>query len=275
MKPVQSSQPGGIRTPVRCIIVDDEQLGRINLRLALEPHTNWQIVRECAHAAAARQALSEQTVDVIFLDIRMPGDSGLQLARELLAATTQGLDNKLPLIIFVTTFEQHAIEAFEIHALDYLLKPIADERLHTALLRAEAMLEQQQQSALARSFRQFLIDEEPAQASQSYWQQIYIPAPGKIDTLQVCEVLWLESAGNYVQLHLAQRTALFRITISKLQQHLNPADFIRIHRRYLVSRPQILSLLTEPSLSLRLRCGATLPVSQSYLQDLKAALHNN
>ena len=134
---------------IRALIVDDEEPGRINLRYGLAAHANWQLVAECASAAAARAVLDEQEVDVIFLDIQMPQETGLALARELAQR------EEPPLVIFATAYNEHAIEAFEVHALDYLLKPFDDQRLAQALERAAAMLEQRQRAAYARALRAF------------------------------------------------------------------------------------------------------------------------
>ena len=126
---------------VRYLIVDDEPPGRANLRLALGAHPDWRLVAECDGTAAARTVLAAQEVDVIFLDIQMPAESGLVLAREISRLRAP------PLIVFVTAYSEHAIDAFEVHALDYLLKPLSDARLAQAVERIGAMLGQRQREA--------------------------------------------------------------------------------------------------------------------------------
>ncbi|MDQ1814585.1 response regulator [Massilia sp. CCM 9210] len=126
---------------VRALIVDDEEPGRVNLRYALADHPRWQVAGECPSVAAAQAFIASQDVDVVFLDIQMPGNSGMVLARAL-----AGLANP-PLVIFVTAHNAFALDASEVHALDYLLKPVHDARLATALARAESMLELRQRRA--------------------------------------------------------------------------------------------------------------------------------
>ncbi|MGO4382478.1 LytR/AlgR family response regulator transcription factor [Pseudoduganella sp. RAF53_2] len=120
------------------MIIDDEAPGRKNLRLAMATHLDWLLVAECDSTTSARTVLRSQVVDVIFLDIQMPAESGLALAREI------SLLHEPPLIVFVTAYSEHAVDAFEVHALDYLLKPMSDARLAQAVERSKSMLQQRQ-----------------------------------------------------------------------------------------------------------------------------------
>jgi two-component system, LytTR family, response regulator len=247
---------------IRALIVDDEEPGRINLRYGLAPHEGWQLVGECASVAAARAVLAAQEVDVIFLDIQMPQETGLALARELAQRENP------PLVIFATAYNEHAIEAFEVHALDYLLKPFDDQRLAQALERAAAMLEQRQRAAYARAMRAFAAPE------QSYLQQLNVRSVGRIECVQVAEVLWIEAAGNYVELRLPERRVLHRVPLARLEQHLDPACFLRVHRRALVRVGEVASLErdAEGASQLVLRCGDRVPVSERHLPAVKALL---
>lgn len=247
---------------IRALIVDDEEPGRINLRYGLAPHAGWEVVGECASAAAARAALDGQAVDVIFLDIQMPQETGLALARELAQR------EEPPLVIFATAYNEHAIEAFEVHALDYLLKPFDDQRLAQALERAAAMLEQRQRAAYARAMRAFAAPE-PA-----WLQQLNVRSVGRIECVQVDEVLWIEAAGNYVELRLAQRRVLHRVPLARLEQHLDPASFLRVHRRAMVRVSEVAALErdAEGGSQLLLRCGDRVPVSERHLAAVKALL---
>lgn len=247
---------------IRALIVDDEEPGRINLRYGLAPHEDWQLVGECASAAAARAALEAQEVDVLFLDIQMPQESGLALAREL------SQREHPPLVIFVTAYNEHAIEAFEVYALDYLLKPFDDQRLAQALERAASMLEQRQRAAYARAMRAF------AEPDPAWLQQLNVRSVGRIECVQVDEVLWIEAAGNYVELHLAQRRVLHRVPLARLEQHLDPACFLRVHRRALVRMSEVAKLErdVDGSSQLLLRCGDRVPVSERHLPAVKALL---
>jgi two-component system LytT family response regulator len=249
--------------PIRYLIVDDEEPGRINLRLALADHAGWELAAECDGTAAARASLANGDVDVVFLDVQMPGESGLVLARELARL------REPPLIVFVTAYSAHAVDAFEVHALDYLLKPLDDARLAQAVERAAAMLRQRQREAYGAALRDY------AQADAApYPQRIGVRSVGRIEQVVVDEILWMEAAGNYVELHLPARTVLHRITLNRLEALLDPARFLRVHRGAIVRRDQIASLATggEGSHRLALRCGRAVPVSGSYLAALKAAM---
>jgi len=247
---------------IRALIVDDEEPGRINLRYGLAPYPEWQVVAECGSAAAARAVLAQQAVDVVFLDIQMPQESGLALARSL------AQQDEPPLVVFVTAFNAHAVEAFEVHALDYLLKPFDDQRLAQALERAAAMLQQRQRAAYGRALRDYAAP--PVQ----YWQQLNVRSVGRIECVQLDEVLWIEAAGNYVELRLAQRRLLHRVPIGRLEQHLDPASFLRVHRSAIVRRAQVAALerLEDGSSQLLLRCGDKVPVSERHLAAVRALL---
>lgn len=255
--------------PRRAIIVDDEAPGRVNLRYALAEHPQWQVAGEFAGAAAARAFLTVHDVELIFLDIHMPQESGLALARTL-AQSAQP-----PLIVFVTAFDAHAIEAFEVHALDYLLKPIDEARLLDTLARADAMLTQRQRAAHADAVRGYFIDADRTGAPASYWTQINVRSIGSIERIVLDDVLWIAAAGNYVELHLHARTVLHhRIPISRLEQHLDPRDFVRTHRRFIVRIDQCAALITpiDGACALTLRCGAAVPVSEQGLARVRACM---
>ena len=247
---------------IRALIVDDEEPGRANLRYMLAAHPGWEVAGECASAAAARAAFDAQEIDVVFLDIQMPQETGLALAREL------ALRPEPPLVIFATAYNEHAVEAFEVHALDYLLKPFDDQRLAQALERAAAMLEQRQRAAYARAMRAFAAPE------QGYLQQLNVRSVGRIECVQVDEVLWIEAAGNYVELRLPQRRVLHRVPLARLEQHLDPASFLRVHRRALVRTGEVAALErdAEGGSQLLLRCGDRVPVSERHLAAVKALL---
>ncbi len=251
---------------VRYLIVDDEAPSRANLRLALATHPDWRLVAECDGAAAARTALAQNEVDVIFLDIQMPVESGLVLAREISRLRTP------PLIVFVTAYSEHAVDAFEVHALDYLLKPLNDARLAQAIERIGALLGQRQREAYGEALRDY-VDAGAGQAKERL-ERINVRSVGRIEQIRVDDILWVESAGNYVELHLEGRTVLHRITLNRLEALLDPAGFLRVHRSAIVRRSQIARLETvgDGSYRLTLRCGATVAVSERYLGALKSAM---
>jgi two-component system LytT family response regulator len=249
--------------PVRYMIVDDEEPGRVNLRLALAAHPGWSLAAECDSAAAARTALAAQEVDIIFLDIQMPTETGLALARDISRLRMP------PLIIFVTAYSVHAIDAFEVHALDYLLKPVDDARLAQAVERSEAMLRHRQREAYGEALRNYVDS-----GNSEYLDSLSVRSVGRIEQVRVQDILWIESAGNYVELHLASRTVLHRIPLSRLESLLRPDEFMRVHRGGIVRRDQLESLevVGDGSYRLTLRCGSVVAVSERYVNTLKACI---
>jgi len=250
----------------RVLIVDDEEPGRINLRHALAAHPGWLLAGECADAAAARAFLHAQAVDLVLLDIHMPFESGLELARAL------ALDAQPPLIVFVTAHDAHALEAFAVHALDYLLKPVDDEDLARALARAATLIEQRQLAAHANALRDWAAA--GTGAAPAYLAQLNVRSVGRIDCVRLDEVFWIEAAGNYVELHMQGRRLLHRVPIGTLERHLDPAMFVRVHRSALVRADQMTGLHTGSDGLRRvlLRCGSAVPVSDRHLPRVRARL---
>lgn len=244
---------------MRALIVDDEEPGRVNLRYALAEHPGWSVVAECASVDAANAALAQCEVDVVFLDIQMPKDSGLVLARALAAQPAP------PLVIFVTAHDAFAIEAFEVHALDYLLKPVNDERLAAALARAEAMLQQRQRAAYGQALRSYVAD------TGNYLQRLSVRSIGSIECIDLADVHWIEACGNYVQLHMAGRSVMHRSAVSRLAERLDPAVFMQVHRRAIVRADQLARLDTasDGAHRLHLRCGPQVAVSDRYVAAIR------
>lgn len=242
------------------LIVDDEVHARTNLRLALAPLGDWAVAGDCSSAAAARAFLRAHDVDLVLLDVQMPQESGIEMARSLSQLEMP------PLIVFATAHGGHALEAFDVHALDYIVKPVDDGRLHHAMSRARVLLEQR--AIYTRALRQFT---DPA---PGFWRELIVRSVGRMDKVALEQVLWIETAGNYVELHLAERTLLHRTTLTELVQYLDPDEFLRIHRRILVRRDEVMGLrqLQEGSYVVALRCGQSLPVSERYWATVKSGL---
>jgi two-component system LytT family response regulator len=254
---------------VRYLIVDDEPPGRTNLRLAMKAHAGWQLVGECEGTADARAVLASQEVDVVFLDVQMPLESGLVLARELSRL------REPPLIVFVTAHSAHAIEAFEVHALDYLLKPLDDARLAQAVERCAAMLGGRQRAAYGAALRDYAAaGADDAGDATRRVDHINVRSVGRIERIAIDDICWIESAGNYAQLHLPGRTVLHRITLNGMAALLPPGAFLRVHRGAIVRRDQIARLDSsgDATWRLHLRCGGAVAVSERYLDAVKAAM---
>jgi two-component system LytT family response regulator len=213
--------------------------------------------------------LSRQQPDLVLLDIRMHRQSGLDYAAELAAMPDP------PLVIFVTAYDEHALTAFEVHALDYLLKPLDDGRLAQALGRAERMLQQRQQS-LAASTLQAFVQERQSEAmhtARPALTQLVVRSVGTLERVAVSEVRWMTSAGNYVTLHLASgRQLLHRSTLSALEERLPPGEFLRLHRSAMVRPAEITGLTAQGDgvYSARLRDGSSVAVSERHLAAVRA-----
>lgn len=247
------------------LVVDDEVPARFNLESALSDHPQWQLAGSCAGVQSARVALSAGPVDLIFLDVQMPRENGFVLARELCN------QEEPPLIIFVTAYDRYAIEAFDVHALDYLLKPFDNQRFAVSLQRAETLLMQRQKKAYGDALRGYVHETDPGPGSVHYLQKLSVRSVGKIESVLLDDVLWMRAAGNYVELHTRERMILHRIPISQLADRLDPARFIRVHRSILIDINQtaVLTAQGDDSHQLTLRCGATVPVSERYLEQVR------
>ncbi|MFZ6708567.1 LytR/AlgR family response regulator transcription factor [Undibacterium sp. TC9W] len=258
---------------IRSIIVDDEEHARITLGYALSKYAEWQVLAVLKNAAAAREFLAQNTVDVVFLDIQMPRESGLELARRLAA------QSRPPLIIFVTAYNVHAIDAFELHALDYLLKPFSQDRFAKTLARAMEMLSLTQQPAYAQALAACLVagQHKAAESAGSgelqpaYLQQVTVRSVGEMECIQLADVHWIGAAGNYVELHLGQRVVLHRVALSKLEEYLDPRQFIRVHRGAIVrtDQPVHLQVMGNGGYQLSLRSGSEVAVSKNYIDALR------
>ncbi len=255
----------------RCLIVDDEALSRLNLRAALADYSEWQVIAEAADASVALQLCQQHQPDLIFLDIQMPGDTGLNFARQLLQSGI--VREKMPLLIFVTAYSEHALAAFEVHALDYLLKPLDDRRLLASLQRASSLLAQQQRANYAAALDDFLHLSQTSTVP-SYWQHLSVASPGRLERINLHEVSHFSAAGNYVELHLTDRQLLHRIAISKLMAQLDPECFLQIHRKHIINLRflQQLNWQAERQYEVVLSNGIQLAASERYLDAIRAAL---
>lgn len=254
---------------LRCLILDDEPLGRSNLRYALAAHPRWRIVAECEGVPQALAQLQAGPVDLAFVDIQMPGESGISLARRLTVA------EEPPIVVFVTAYDRYAIEAFTVHALDYLLKPFDDQRFAMTLERAEALVRLRQPGMYAPALRGGVDDVDAGQAGRPpRLSALSVRSVGRIESVPLAEVLWISAAGNYVELHLAERTVLHRVPLSQLERRLDPAVFLRVHRSHIVRRDQCAALrvVGDGMYTLTLRGGAQLAVSARFAAEVRALL---
>lgn len=214
---------------IRTIIVDDEPLACERIRMLLEREQDVAIVAECRNGADALRAIERLNPDLLFLDIQMPELNGFELLSTLSLV-------QIPVTIFVTAYEQYAIKAFDVCALDYLLKPFDRERFTRALNRARSELDRRKAGQVNDKVLKLLGE---LQQNKSYVEKLIIRTAGRVFFLRSDEIDWIEAAGNYVRLHAGKDEYLYRETMAKLEAQLNPDRFARIHRSTIVNVERI------------------------------------
>lgn len=249
------------------LIVDDEAPARANLEWLLARRPQWQLLGACQSSEQAREQLRATPADLVLLDIQMPGQSGLEFARELARGP------QAPLIVFITAYDEHALDAFDVFALDYILKPFDDERFDLMLARAATTLELKQQAAINSALHGYLRDREAGDAGLPAppLQQLVVRSSAGLERIAVDDIVWIGTAGNYVELHLAARTVLHRATITAIAERLPVQDFLRVHRTALVRRNAIAALRSDGdgSFFIVLNQGASVRVSAGYLKQVQ------
>jgi two-component system LytT family response regulator len=223
--------------------------------MMLDGVADVELIGEYAGGPDTVHAIRTLHPDLVFLDIQMPGMDGFSLLREV------GPDH-LPLVVFVTAFDQHALEAFRVHALDYLLKPFDRERFLDALERAREQIRQKRQGELQAKLTTLLDVSRPAQRME----RILVKSAGRISFLKAEEVDWIEAQGDYVRLHAGGKKHLIREKISELEQQLPPERFIRIHRSTMVNIDRIKEMqpLFYGEYAVILHDGTRLTLSRSF-----------
>ena len=220
---------------IRALIVDDEPLARRNIRVLLKEDPEIELIGECGSGAEALKAIQKHAPELLFLDIQMPLMSGFDVLEKIEV-------EKIPAIIFVTAFDQYAIRAFEVHALDYLLKPFDDARFEKALAQAKKQIEQREINRLSKRLVRLLEerDTEPNKARPSgYLSRLMVKSASRIFFLKVDEIDWIEAADYYVKLHVGQKSHLLRETMSDMEAKLDPEKFLRIHRSAIVNLDRV------------------------------------
>ncbi|MBI3229791.1 MAG: response regulator [Burkholderiales bacterium] len=245
---------------MRVLIVDDEELARMVLREMLLEHADVEIIAECANGYEAVKAITELQPELVLLDIQMPKLNGFEVVE--LASSRDGI---APRYIFVTAFDQYALKAFEIHAIDYLLKPYSAARLTQALAHARQSLGQTQ--ALAPVLAQ-------AQPASGPIGRILIRDGSKVHVLTVDKVDFIEAQDDYVQVHSEGKAFLKNQRLSELESQLDGSRFLRIHRSYLLNldRLERIEQASKDSHQALLKDGSRLPISRSGYQKLKGMM---
>ncbi len=218
------------------MIVDDEPLARRNLRALLRADAEIELVRECGSGSDAVTGIRTLQPDLVFLDVQMPEMNGFEVLDKLSG-------QPLPVIIFVTAYDQYALKAFEVSALDYLLKPFDDARFDKALRQAKKQIEQQDAGELGLKLLSLLDGRNvPAAAQARYITRLMIRNTGRVIFMNVDEIDWIEAYDNYIRLHAGNKAHLLRRTMNELESVLNPAQFARIHRSSIVNLDRVLEM---------------------------------
>jgi len=250
---------------IRVLIVDDEPMAREMLREMLEADQDVEIVRERSNGREAVEAIRVHSPDLLFLDVQMPEVGGF----EVLEALGTG---PMPHVIFVTAYDQYAVRAFEVHALDYLLKPFDRERFDISWQRAKAQIVRDRDGG--RDQRILALLEELKAGSSRYLERLVIKSGGRIYFLETNEIDWIEAEGNYVSVHSGKKSHLLRETISSLESQLDPRKFLRIHRSSIVRIDRIKELQPwfHGEYHVILQNGTQLMLSRNYREKLQEAL---
>lgn len=245
---------------IRALIVDDERHARQKIRTLLASQPDIEIVRECANGDDAVKAITESHPDLVFLDVQMPGRSGFDVLRDAGTAVRH--------VVFVTAFDKYAVQAFEVQALDYLLKPFDRARFDKALQRVRERL--RDGIDLHEKLREIVENMAPKSAPLD---RIMIKSAGRITFLRVGEVDWIEAADNYVRLHAGRDAHLIRETMTNLETQLDRRKFVRIHRSAIVNIDAIVEIrsLFHGDHSVLLRTGAEIPLGRAYRERLEGA----
>jgi two-component system LytT family response regulator len=249
---------------IRTLIVDDEPLGRERIRTLIGDDAEIEVVGECSDGMQAVAAIERTRPDLVYLDVQMPEMDGFAVLDAI-------ADERMPAIIFVTAYDRYAVRAFEVHALDYLLKSFDRERFQDALRRAKEQVRRSQDGLWNDRLTGLLED---LQARQTRLTRLVIRSAGRIFFLRVEDIDWLEAAGNYVSIHVGRESHLIRETLQSIEGRLDPATLLRVHRSTVVNCDRIKELqpLFHGDYVVRLRDGTELTLSRNYREKLAGRL---
>ncbi len=249
---------------IRALIVDDEPLTRERIRTLLAEHRDVEVIGECRDGQEAVNAILAEHPDLVFLDVQMPELDGFEVIKALSA-------EDLPAIVFVTAFDEYAIRAFEVNAIDYLLKPINPARFERAVRRAIDRLQQSNAREPERKLFDFV---ERWRAEQQYATRFVVRSGSKLSFVRVSDVDWIDTADNYVRLHVSGREHLVRDTLKSVESQLHPEMFIRVHRSIIINLDRVETV--EPYFHgeyvVTMKDGAKLTTSRSYSERLRTLL---
>jgi two-component system LytT family response regulator len=257
---------------VRTLVVDDEPLARRNLRLLLEADAEVEIVGEAASGREALALIRQHSPDLVFLDIQMPEMDGFGVLENIEAAA-------VPVVVFVTAFDQYALRAFEFHALDYLLKPFDDARFEKALRQAKLQVEQREIGNLSRRLIALLEGRDTPSARETathprYLSRLLIKSAGRVFFLKADEIDYVSAEDYYVKLHVGRKNHLLRETMNEMESKLDPEKFVRVHRSTIVNLERVRELQQHfnGDYLVVLHDGTELKLSRSRREQLQTLL---
>ena len=245
---------------IRILIVDDEPLARERIRDLLSRDGDVEVVGECRNGREAVSSVKKLAPDILFLDVQMPGMDGFAVLKALRS------EPQLPLVIFVTAYDQYAVRAFEVNALDYILKPFKRQRFEQTLTRVKQQLWSASTDNLGQRTLALL---QSLEAKSNYLDRLTIKSHGKVFFVKVEEIDWIESEDNYLRLHVGKQSHLLRGTLSSLEAQLDPRKLVRIHRRVIVNLDRIKELTPwfNRDYHVVLHDGTELMLSRGYDND--------
>lgn len=239
---------------LRLLIADDEPLIRSGIRTALSRVPGIEIAGECANGTETVRSVQEQEFDLVLLDVRMPDLSGLEVVRQI-------GPERMPMVIFVTAYDEYAIRAFELNAVDYLLKPFDEERLVASIERARERLAGKNHAELVEQLHALVRQKE------AKWpERLPVRTRDAYELVMVDAIDWIEAADNYVQLHCGNRTHLLSETMANLARTLDPTRFVRVHRGRIVNISQIVTItpIMNGTYELLLRGGIRIATGRQF-----------
>jgi two-component system LytT family response regulator len=249
---------------IRTLVVDDEPIARERVLSLLQQEDDMEVVGECGDGAQAVAAIQHHAPDLVFLDVQMPGVDGFGVIEAIGA-------EKMPTVVFVTAYDEYALRAFEVHALDYLLKPFNRDRFRQTLKHARAHLERRRAGDLGRKLLALVNDIKPEAPKLD---RLIVKSGGRVFFLRTGDLDWIEAAGNYVRLHLGEDSHLFRETMNNMEARLDARRFVRIHRSRIVNTDRIKEL--QPWFNgeyvVVLQNGTRLTLSRGYREKLQERL---
>lgn len=256
-------------TKIRTLVVDDEPVARERVVQLLRQQGDIELVGECANGLETVAAIEQLSPDLVFLDVQMPEMDGFEVMRALEAG-------RVPAVVFVTAYDEYAVRAFEVHALDYLLKPFSSIRFTATLAHARDQLHRDHAGELGRKLLTLAptLWERPGGARP---ERLLVRSAGRVHFVRTADIEWCEAAGNYVRLHVGQESHLFRETMNTLETKLDPRHFVRIHRSTIVNVEQIEQLRSSlgGESTVLLRNGVKLTLSRGYRESFQERFGNS